>query len=360
MDSRYDSLVKGQAGGTVADGAEARIALERFPRQPHIDQVRALSQVNGWRTTAYLAFQWAVIVGCLTLAVRVPHWAVYLGCGLVVATRMQAIGVLLHDGVHHLLYRNRLVNDVVCDLFIAFPLGMSTTLYRKTHFRHHRFTNTELDQDLVAQVEDDPEWSRWPKGRGEFVGVVLRSLLGLNAHLAWPLFKHWSPMVNIRRPVDVDFPLRSRVLFVLSLIGVYTAIGWGFWTSPWATLTVMLVYSVPGLTVLNLINRLRTTAEHIGTERTRELDSTRSIVPSVLDRLTIAPYGVSYHLEHHLFPSVPGHNLARLHRELMEDPDFRERAHVTHGYSGVVRELLSPDVVVLPPSPVGEGEGSRT
>ncbi|MBW3599736.1 MAG: fatty acid desaturase, partial [Planctomycetes bacterium] len=97
-------------------------------------------------------------------------------------------------------------------------------------------------------------------------------------------------------------------------------------------------------TLMNLFNRLRATAEHVGAPWTHELNSTRTVVPTWLERLTIAPMNVSYHLEHHLFPSVPGPNLDKLHRLLMEDESFREHAHITRGYTGVVRELMTPKV----------------
>ena len=56
---------------------------------------------------------------------------------------------------------------------------------------------------------------------------------------------------------------------------------------------------------------------------------------------------INYHLEHHLFPSVPGRNLGRLHRVLMEDPEYRSSAHITHSYfglkQGVIAELIVPE-----------------
>ena len=77
------------------------------------------------------------------------------------------------------------------------------------------------------------------------------------------------------------------------------------------------LYAVPGLFWASFVNRVRLTAEHGGVEMTKELDTTRTIIPSWFDRLIVAPVGVSYHLEDHIFPFVPGHRLAELHRRLM-------------------------------------------
>jgi len=316
--------------------AETTRDLARFNRTRHIDLVRSLSRVNGWRTTLYLVPQWAIMIATLLVAVRVDHWAMYLFAMTIIATRMQALGVMMHDGAHHLLYRNRFVNDVVCDLFIAFPLGMSTTLYRKTHFRHHRYTNTEEDQDLAAQQEEH-EWFEWPKTRFGLVLTILRSLFGANFARGWILYKHWAPWNNFRSP---DFPLRSRVCYVISMVCVYGFFAWALQVETRTTIILMAVYMIAGMTVLNLINRIRVTAEHLGTRADHELNETRTVLPSLLERFFIAPYGVNFHLEHHLFPSVPGYQLANLHRELMKDEEFRQHAHITHGYTGVIRELM--------------------
>jgi fatty acid desaturase len=122
---------------------------------------------------------------------------------------------------------------------------------------------------------------------------------------------------------------------VLTTIAIYgVVIGGGI------IVPAILLWMVPGFTLLNLVNRMRATAEHIGAIGTHELNATRTVVPNLLERLTIAPMGVSYHLEHHLFPSVPGPRLAELHRLLMQDDDYRARALVTYSYTGVLRELM--------------------
>lgn len=336
-----DQILSDAADGNRPATAESELSLPRFPRQRHIQQVRELSQINGWRTTAYLLLQWTMLAGAMFAAGYSGHWAVYLVAAFVVASRMQALGVLLHDGAHYLLYKNRAVNDVVSDLFIGFPIGMSTTLYRRTHFRHHRFTNTEEDQDLAAQREEQ-EWYYWPKSRRECWVMMLRSLMGVNVHRSWILYKHWAPWNHMLKPVDTAFPMRARVLYVSSMVVVYSCFAVAIKVSPQVTLSLMALYVFSGITLLNVINRVRATAEHLGTQQTHELNATRTVLPNLYERFMIAPYGVNYHLEHHLYPSVPGCNLAKLHDELMQDDEYSEHAHVTKTYAGVLRELMTP------------------
>lgn len=313
--------------------------FKRFTRTRHIETIRRLSRVSGLRSTLLIASLWIPIVAAITWAVWTPQWWVLLIAGCIVGSRQVAMGVLVHDAVHYSLFKNRTVNDVVSDLFLAFPIGMSTGLYRKTHFQHHRFTNTEDDIDLVSMREDH-EWFEWPKNAREFVWIMFRSVTGMNLHRGWIMAKHWAPFYHLRDPITPAFPLHTRILYVANMILVYGAFGWGFSTAPWAVGTIVALYLIPGMTLVNFAMRLRATAEHIGADNSEELRATRTVLPHWWERWIISPVNVNYHLEHHLFPSVPGPKLAELHQTLMSDEEYRDRAHVTRGYDGVLKELM--------------------
>lgn len=308
--------------------------IPRFPRERYIREVRRLSVVRGWRTTATIALQWLVILGSGTAAVWIDHWAAWLLAALVIAGRQQALGVLMHDGAHFALYRNHALNDVVSDLCLAFPLGLSTTLYRSTHLLHHRHTNTDEDPD-VRLLAKDPDFA-WPKTRWAAASMIVRSLLALNAGTGYYAFAQWNPAMHLFTPLSPAFPLRARLLWVASTAAVLTLVlGTGIW---WPALWM---WALPTLTLVNFFSRVRTISEHLGTERTHELNCSRTILANPLERAFFAPCGINYHIEHHVFPSVPWHRVAELHRLLMQDPEYRQHAHVTRGYLGVLRELTT-------------------
>jgi len=333
LSSPPDSPAADVAPPAAGEKLHPSVPLGRYSRAQVMPAVRRLSKVNNWRTAGYIALHWTVILGCVWAALASGHWLVYVVAGVVIGTRLQALGVMLHDGTHWLLFSNRTVNDVCSDLFLAFPLGLSTELYRATHFRHHRFTNTDDDPDLVIQREDH-DWFDWPKSRLGCVWVLLKSLLGLNMLKAAPFYKQWSPWYNFfnRR---CALSQRTRWLLVLSTAAVYAGV-----VATGKPLQILLLFLIPSITVLNLVNRIRATAEHLETPGDHELNATRTVLPTWWERLVIAPLGVNYHLEHHLFPSVPGPNLGKLHRLLMEDEEFRSRAHLTRSYVGVIGELM--------------------
>ncbi len=93
------------------------------------------------------------------------------------------------------------------------------------------------------------------------------------------------------------------------------------------------------------IFRMRMIAEHYGVPNDKEITGTRTITSNTLERMFICPLNVNYHLEHHMFPSVPFFNLPKLRESLLKEEEFSRKAHITKSYLGgagsVVRELTT-------------------
>ena len=321
--------------GEAASAAEAadHIPVSRFDRAGSAHIARALAGANDLTSVATILIQWIVIFGAAWIAIKSEHWAVYLAAMLVIGTRQQVLLVLVHEAIHNLLFSHRWINDAVSDLFVAFPVAVSTHLYRYSHFRHHRHTNTTQDPDFVFQRDDSDQ--HFPKSPLAFVWLLMKSAVFLNAPRMTRFISSWMPGPNLLGSVSrTVFPIHARILY---LVWVVTALG--ALTATGQLTNALILYVVPQLIWANLFNRIRSMAEHGGVEMTHELNSTRTVIPSFLDRLIIAPVGVSYHLEHHLYPYVSGHSLPKLHAELMRNPEYRRLAHVTHSYFGVFSEL---------------------
>ena len=89
---------------------------------------------------------------------------------------------------------------------------------------------------------------------------------------------------------------------------------------------------------------MRNVAEHYAVEHEHVLNESRTVIAPVWELWLIAPWGLNYHLEHHLFPSVPCFRLGELHRLLMTREPYPQIAHITHGYfSGLLRDCASTE-----------------
>ena len=61
------------------------------------------------------------------------------------------------------------------------------------------------------------------------------------------------------------------------------------------------------------------------------------------EKFLLAPHNVHYHVDHHLYPSVPYYYLPGLHAQLLAQPEYMARAHITDGYcTGLRRECVRP------------------
>lgn len=304
-------------------------------------RMRELTIVRNGRFLADLALQWLIIALAFGLAVHSGHWAAYAAAMVVIATRQHALGILMHDGTHYRLLTNRALNDAVCDLFCAFPVGMATSRYRHEHLMHHRFLNTDGDPYWVDFKLDD-NW-HWPKRPVAALWVFFKDLTLLNLPRWMAVVQRWSPWGNHfgKRVSPPPLTRAERVrlyAFYAAVLGVLIVTG--------AWLAVFLLWVLPSLTLTMALVRLRTIGEHLAIPNRHELDASRHTDGTLLEHLTVAPFNINYHVDHHLFPAVPYYNLPALHRLLLEDPSYRQHAILNRSYfgrgeGGLLGEIIS-------------------
>jgi fatty acid desaturase len=115
----------------------------------------------------------------------------------------------------------------------------------------------------------------------------------------------------------------NAVLAVLTALG-----GWPLY---------LLLWGLPWVTWLPLLTRIRDIAEHgLVAGPDDPLRSTRSTAAGLLARAFVGPYGVNYHLEHHLLVFVPCWKLRQAHALLLAR-GLGERMERARSYS----ELLT-------------------
>lgn len=299
------------------------------------DEVREFTRVRTWKWLGAAAVEWAIIAAVVAAVVAIGSWWVYIPAVLVIGSRQHALGVLAHDGSHHLVSRNKVVNDLLSDLFAAYPLGFTTAGFRSTHLKHHAFLETDRDPSKVTIERFPDDWT-FPMSRRGLARLVARDLSGLSQAESGTLLKYLWEIPGGRAPHIIRL-LAYHVAIVVA--AVVSGLIWLY----------LLLWVLPLFTVAIAFYRIRAIAEHSGldTHAVRYLDdhadplsATRTTVPrSRLAGFVMAPYHISYHIEHHLYPAVPVFELRRLHRQLQEHPTYTAQAHVTSGHGGLIREL---------------------
>ena len=118
----------------------------------------------------------AILLAAANLLPRLAlAWSIPAGILLVLlmGLRMNAFGVILHEGSHGLLAKSRSLNDRICNWGIAFWTINSVEEYRPTHRLHHRYLGQERDPDRVFYLV--------PARRGALTGLLLQDLFGVTA-----------------------------------------------------------------------------------------------------------------------------------------------------------------------------------
>jgi len=252
-----------------------------------------------------------------------------IGTALVAVSQHRLSG-LAHDASHYVLFKNRLANELVSDLFLMFPIVAMTQQYRAAHLGHHRFVNDpERDPDLVRLNHPDPHnfpisklgfWRRYVL-RGLWPPSILRYLIGRAkaANLGTP-----ESIELGRTPYPKSVARRMRGAYWLALLTTVHILK--LWPVFW------IFWVLPLLTFYPLLMQLREIAHHSNTPDDGDLTNSRVFQVNPLWSACVFPYGQAFHLTHHLFAVIPHYRIAEAHRQLLRHQPYRETVQVCNGF----------------------------
>ena len=258
---------------------------------------------------------------------------------LVIGTRQHALFVIAHDAAHYLLYENRLANEIV-GRASAMVQGLSMCTYRVIHRLHHNNLYGPLDPDTALH-------GGYPRGKAYLVKKLLKDLSGLTAWKTYAYFLGGAPALNTAtnmalRPLDdTSDKLRSEARHDRNAVIVFHLVALALFALSGYLVQYLVLWVLPLVTVVQAILRLRAIAEHgATTDFSSPLTAARTnVVPAWLAWL-IFPHHVNYHIEHHLYASVPHYNLPVLHRE-MRARMMLENAELVP-FSATLRKIFAP------------------
>jgi fatty acid desaturase len=280
--------------------------------------VKTLTRRSAWRASAAIVHDLAVIAAALAIALHFwPNPLVLLAAVLIIGTRQHALFVIAHDAAHYLLYERRWLNDLA-GRACATVQGLSMCTYRLIHRLHHNNLYGALDPDTALH-------GGYPRGKAYLVKKLLKDLSGLTAWKTYAYFLGGAPALNTAtnvalRPLDDTSEKlrtqakRDRNLVIAFHLLLLLAFAWAGYLAEYLVLWVL-----PLVTVVQAILRLRAIAEHgATTDFSSPLTAARTNIAPAWVEWLIFPHQVNYHIEHHLYASVPHYNLPALHREMVK------------------------------------------
>ena len=166
----------------VGDYSQARLGrLLRQYRQP-----------NNTRNILHLGCDLLTIAAVIALSVWLCEHRVGNSIASFLAFPVGGVAIVLigaaqhrlaglgHEGSHHVLFKNRWLNELIADWFCMFPVFTTTDHYRSLHLGHHRWVN---------DLELDPEFHNLGRARRLHTFPMSRSqfLLHFVSRILWPV-----------------------------------------------------------------------------------------------------------------------------------------------------------------------------
>jgi beta-carotene hydroxylase len=222
----------------------------------------------------------AVARPCLAVAVYI--WAATTGrwilAVMVIPAVFAATVVVVHDLMHRSLGLRPRTNSVLLGILTMLMLDSGHALQRTHHAHHCLYPSAEDPEGYLAS---------WPVWRVILEGPRYRYRLW---HWVW---RHHP---ETRRAVVLEGAIHAGLLIAAAIFGtripllsMYVAVGTiGSWLFPLVSVTA--VHDVHGDTPLHRTKTLR-----------------GRLLPRAM-------LGMGYHLEHHLWPTIPAHHLGELAR----------------------------------------------
>jgi len=289
----------------------------------------AASWRHWMRLAVFLTVYGLGAMAVISIASRIDHGWQYLFCVplyLLTAASLHGISLFTHEAVHGTLSENRRINAVL-GAACAIPVLQNYSAYRVLHLRHHQHLGEDGDPDHYAN------YTRWTWL--VFAMNWARLLVGYPVYIiAIPIlgFKHGTAKARVG--------ILTEVAATGLLVGLV-------WYSPLPAAWIWHAWGIPML-LINIMVNIRGMSQHTLLEHVDdEVQGTRSILTNPLVRYFMC--NENYHLEHHLYPGVPWHQLPKVHAEL--EMDLRKQgAPYIPSYSSFVGEFVRSS---LKRSPLG-------
>ena len=297
-------------------------------REAH-DEILSLVRPRPNPFLARLALTWATITVVTWVAVLVENWLATVGAIIIVGTRQNVLGLLVHEQIHDLGLPKR-GGDTLVNLLAAFPLFVLTVEgYAQVHLAHHKYYFTQKDPDFVRKR--GPDWAT-PMPVRRLCWLLLSDLLGLNL----------VALVKGKRPSTTvpEFNRPSAPLAVIR-IGYYgVAVVVVALLELWSV--IVLYWILPLLTVTQVLVRWAALCEHkYNLDQPEIAESSPIIILKWWEKLLMPNLNFSLHPYHHYFPGVPYGDLPKVHA-IFEREGLVDHTRVFYGYGSFLRFISTP------------------
>ena len=267
------------------------------------EAIKKLSILNPWKSLTDIAFIWLQIWGIFSLAYYLKNWVWYLVLIPLIGSRLYALFIIGHDGIHGRILKNRTWNNLINDLFIFMPFWSITRLNGQNHLMHHEHLSTQ----------DDPDRHKY----GCFNKYNKKKLVSYLCGQSF--FKSMENIFSSGERKLKTYKLKEFASLLFIQIFLFSSLTFLFGFGGY-----FLFWILPIFLFVFLTDNLRSFCEHSHPESDILADEHRLIIytPNIFERIFISPKNMNFHAIHHLWISIPYYNLQKTYNLLGKNPDW--------------------------------------
>lgn len=298
--------------------------------------------------TLFVIFSW------LNYQTVLQDWNVLIKTALIIpfslfsAIGLYVLAALGHDALHGNLCKNERLSLLIGLFFSSSVLTYIDMGFVVRHWTHHRHTNRVEDPDIYPTAMLNTWWQRLGLSRVLFNLVYLKNAFYMAIGRLDYVKQYKTPLS------DGDLILFSRLNFLFA----------GLWIAAYVLITIadwragLFGILIPML-FLALLAGCQSYLDHAGLDDGQFANaySRTSFFMSVIY------FGSNYHLEHHLYPKVPGYRLPKVHKILLESGIYEANdAPIVNGFFEAYKTLWiasSPLARRTPPSRSPQGASDK-
>lgn len=204
-----------------------------------LQRLRKTDNLTNWYYLARTYLYLAVVLGCAVAGMEYIRtselgWGWMIPIGLVtiifVGAGQHQLSGLAHEGAHHILFKNRWLNDLASDIFTMFPVFGATHLYRLQHLAHHQFVNDPDRDPDVSQLRTSGHWLNFPVAPRTFFRMLAKQLWVPNLFRFMRIRAKYNATGTDKNPYipkglkQSRLAVRIGILYLVSMVGTLTGL----------------------------------------------------------------------------------------------------------------------------------------
>ena len=242
----------------------------------------------------------------------------YLSAG----ASLHGICLFTHEGVHRTLHKNIWVNNIIGSI-CGYLVLQTMAGYRVLHLKHHKYLNTKGDPGLLTTYVSNKyvitamEWGYFLFGYVAFLTVI-----------PYQGFKQGNIKDRFLIGLDIFFIFFLFWLSINNLPFIWFIHGW----------------LIPMIFVHFMMN-IRGMSQHLMLEDYHDpFKGARTIKAHPIVDFFLC--NENYHIEHHLYPSVPWYNLKKVH-ELIADKFIENNSTIIFSFKDFIFQFINKSIKAI-------------